>query len=470
MSIQQLEGNNYIWALKYRPTTIDELILPNNLKQRLKQIVERQQIPNLLFNGQAGIGKTSSAYVLAKEFEAKTLYINGSLNTSIDVVRQEVIQFASTKSFDNTKKIVIMDECLAEDEEVLVNTPEGIKPLALKDFELGKVYEIVSFNMNTEQIEIDKGEIISDKEDYVYEIELEDGRTIQVTEEHPFLVRQKDSTIVEKSIRDGLKEGEIIVSSQTNIEKIEEFEIKSIKPIGKKKVRNLTVYKNHTFITKNGIITHNCDRLSPNAQDSLKTVLETHSKVCSFIFLTNHKERIIEPLKSRVEIIDFIFTDKQEILSMKKQLLKRLITICEQEQVKYTKENLKKLIQKYFPDMRKILIETQKLADNDMLNKRNLMFQEETQLINLIDVIKSKNYSKLCKYVAALNMDAGNFYSWFEKQIPELIKQGMKKDYLGWLIILINKYAYESYFVADQTINIKAFLMELMTVDEKGLF
>jgi len=323
MSIQQLEGNNYIWALKYRPTTIDELILPNNLKQRLKQIVERKQIPNLLFNGQAGIGKTSSAYVLAKEFDAKTLYINGSLNTSIDVVRQEVIQFASTKSFDNTKKIVIMDEC---------------------------------------------------------------------------------------------------------------------------------------------------DRLSPNAQDSLKTVLETHSKVCSFIFLTNHKERIIEPLKSRVEIIDFIFTDKQEILSMKKQLLKRLITICEQEQVKYTKENLKKLIQKYFPDMRKILIETQKLADNDMLNKRNLMFQEETQLNNLIDVIKSKNYSKLCKYVATLNMDAGNFYSWFEKQIPELIKQGMKKDYLGWLIILINKYAYESYFVADQTINIKAFLMELMTVDEKGLF
>ena len=323
MSIQnQLEGNNYIWALKYRPKSIDKLILPQNIKDRLKIIIEKQTLPNLLLNGQAGIGKTSSAYVLAKEFNAKTLYINGSLQTSIDTVRQEIVQFASTKSFDNAKKIVIMDEF---------------------------------------------------------------------------------------------------------------------------------------------------DRMSPNAQDSLKTVLETHSKVCSFIFLTNHKERIIAPLKSRVEIIDFIFTEKKDILAMKKQLLKELLNICELEKVKYTKENLKKIIQKYFPDMRKILIEAQKMAENNELNKYSLEFAEDITFDTLIDIIHSKNYSKLCNYVASLNMDANNFYSWFEKQIPQLIKHGMKKEYIGWLIILLNKYAYESYFVTDQTINLKAFLMELMTV-EGGLF
>ena len=83
------------------------------------------------------------------------------------------------------------------------------------------------------------------------------------------------------------------------------MKIKSIKKIGRCRVINLTVHKNHTFITENGIITHNCDNIGKDAQAGFRSFLDEFSKNCSFIFTGNYKSKIIEPLLDRLENYDF---------------------------------------------------------------------------------------------------------------------------------------------------------------------
>lgn len=102
--------DNYIWGLKYRPKTVDELILPKSLKDQLIQIIKDKNVPNLLFSGTAGVGKTSVAAVITEELDAEYLYINGSVDTGIDTLRTKIRQFVTASNWDNKKKIVVWDE------------------------------------------------------------------------------------------------------------------------------------------------------------------------------------------------------------------------------------------------------------------------------------------------------------------------------------------------------------------------
>lgn len=103
-------GKSSLWVEKYRPKSVDDLILPNNYRSLFENIVKKKDLPNLLLAGSAGLGKTTSALVLANELGADSLLINASLETSIDVLRSKVTQFAMTSSFSDGKKIVILDE------------------------------------------------------------------------------------------------------------------------------------------------------------------------------------------------------------------------------------------------------------------------------------------------------------------------------------------------------------------------
>ena len=100
-----------MWAQKYRPQKIDDIILPRKVKEHIKKCISENAIPNLLFDGGAGIGKTTTAQAIAKELGHEILILNGSGNgRGIDVVRNEIISFCSTMSFDGNRKIVLIDE------------------------------------------------------------------------------------------------------------------------------------------------------------------------------------------------------------------------------------------------------------------------------------------------------------------------------------------------------------------------
>lgn len=103
-------GNSSLWVEKYRPKTVKDLILPESVKSYFEKIVAEKEIPNILLAGRAGLGKTSIAMAMCNVLGADKLYINASIENSIDTVRYKVQQFAMTSSFSDGKKIVILDE------------------------------------------------------------------------------------------------------------------------------------------------------------------------------------------------------------------------------------------------------------------------------------------------------------------------------------------------------------------------
>jgi DNA polymerase III delta prime subunit len=104
------DENEHLWCEKYRPKTISECIIPQELETQLNDLIESNQIPNLLFAGPAGIGKTTVALALANQLKADVLFINASMENGIDVLRTKIQNFASTVSFSGGVKIVILDE------------------------------------------------------------------------------------------------------------------------------------------------------------------------------------------------------------------------------------------------------------------------------------------------------------------------------------------------------------------------
>ena len=103
-------SNNFLWVEKYRPQTIDECILPVELKKTFKKIVESGELPNMLFTGSAGLGKTTIAKALCNELNLDWIMINGSEDGNIDTLRGKIKQFASTVSLQGGYKVVILDE------------------------------------------------------------------------------------------------------------------------------------------------------------------------------------------------------------------------------------------------------------------------------------------------------------------------------------------------------------------------
>ena len=100
----------FLWVEKYRPTKVDECILPSNLKQTFKEFVKQKTIPNLILSGGAGVGKTTIANAMINEIGATSMMINGSEESGIDVLRTKIKNFASTSSLEGGRKYLILDE------------------------------------------------------------------------------------------------------------------------------------------------------------------------------------------------------------------------------------------------------------------------------------------------------------------------------------------------------------------------
>lgn len=103
-------SNDFLWVEKYRPKTIAECILPTELEQTFQGIVSGGEMPNMLFTGTAGVGKTTVAKALCNELGLDWILINGSEEGNIDTLRGKIKQFASSVSLQGGYKVVILDE------------------------------------------------------------------------------------------------------------------------------------------------------------------------------------------------------------------------------------------------------------------------------------------------------------------------------------------------------------------------
>ena len=105
--------DDFLWVEKYRPQTIEECILPSDLKNTFQSFVTNGEVPNLLLCGTAGVGKTTVAKALCHELGVDSYVINGSdEGRFLDTVRNNAKQFASTVSLTSSSnhKVIIIDE------------------------------------------------------------------------------------------------------------------------------------------------------------------------------------------------------------------------------------------------------------------------------------------------------------------------------------------------------------------------
>ena len=103
-------SNNFLWVEKYRPATVADCILPQHLKTTFQSIVDNGELPNMLFSGTAGTGKTTVAKAMCKQLGLDYILINGSEEGNIDTLRGKIKQFASSVSLQGGYKVVILDE------------------------------------------------------------------------------------------------------------------------------------------------------------------------------------------------------------------------------------------------------------------------------------------------------------------------------------------------------------------------
>jgi len=208
--LKKVNESQYLWPEKYAPKIIQDMIIPDEIKRQFQTYIEDENIPNILIYGnQPGIGKSSIVNAIIDEMESDTKRLNGSgEGRGIDVFNDEIPMFAT--SYVGKKKIVFIDECLEENQEVLLGTTENPISTKLSDMGQHTKYKCISYNIDSKELENDTCEIISDKYENVFEVELEDGRKIELTETHPFIVKDKNGKISKRSIKDGLDGYEII--------------------------------------------------------------------------------------------------------------------------------------------------------------------------------------------------------------------------------------------------------------------
>jgi replication factor C small subunit len=100
-----------LWVEKWRPKTLSDFIISDKNKTIIDSFKDKKEIPNLLFTGTPGLGKTSLAKILVNDIlDCQYLYINASDENGIDTIRNKVTGFAQTKSLDGKIKVIILDE------------------------------------------------------------------------------------------------------------------------------------------------------------------------------------------------------------------------------------------------------------------------------------------------------------------------------------------------------------------------
>jgi len=106
-----MDKKDFLWTELYRPKTVDDCVLPQNLKDIFNAFVTEGEVPNLILSGSAGVGKTTIARALLEQMDRDYMFINGSLEgRNIDTLRTLIKDYASSVSFKGGRKYVILDE------------------------------------------------------------------------------------------------------------------------------------------------------------------------------------------------------------------------------------------------------------------------------------------------------------------------------------------------------------------------
>ena len=304
--------DTFLWVEQYRPKTVDECILPKTLKTQLQSYVDKQDISNLILSGGPGVGKTTAARAMLEQIGATYMFINGSEESGIDVLRTKIKNFASTVSLDGGRKYLILDEA---------------------------------------------------------------------------------------------------------------------------------------------------DYLNPQStQPALRGFIEEFHQNCGFILTCNYKNKLISPLHSRCGVVDFTIP-KSEKAGLAGQFFKRAISILQENEIKYNEKVVAELINKYFPDWRRILNELQRYSVSGEIDAGILVNLSEKSIKDLMGMMKKKEFTNVRKWVVDnIDSDPDGIF----RVVYDNLYDFMEPSSIPHVVVILGEYQYKNAFVADAEINMVACLTEIM--------
>ena len=207
------------------------------------------------------------------------------------------------------------------------------------------------------------------------------------------------------------------------------------------------------------VILDEADYLNPQStQPALRSFIEEFEKHCSFIMTCNYINRIIEPLHSRCQTIDFKI-NKEEKLNVGSNFGKRLYTILDQEKVDYDKKVVAEVLMKHFPDYRRVLNELQKYSKYGNIDSGILSQVSELDLPELMKYMKDKKFNEVRKWVVNnLDNDPQKVY----RKIYDIAEKYVQASSIPQLVLILADSQYKSAFAADHELNLVACLVEVM--------
>ena len=206
------------------------------------------------------------------------------------------------------------------------------------------------------------------------------------------------------------------------------------------------------------IIIDEADNTTNDVQLLLRAFTEEFSGNCRFIFTCNYKNKIIEPLHSRCAVVEFSITSKQKP-AIAAGFFKRLQQILELENIKFDTRVLAELINKHFPDWRRVLNECQRYSVGGEIDTGILSSFSEIKTDDLIKSLKEKNFPEVRKWVVSnLDNDSGVLL----RRVYDACYETLDGPSIAAAVLIVAKYQYQAAFVADQEINLLAALTEIM--------
>ena len=210
--------------------------------------------------------------------------------------------------------------------------------------------------------------------------------------------------------------------------------------------------------TRKVIIIDEADNTTHDVQLLLRGFIEEFHKTCSFVFTCNFKNKIIEPIHSRCSCIEFQIqkSEKPQIMA---DFFKRIQYILGEEVIPHDKKVIAELIQRFFPDWRRVLNECQRYASSGSIDTGIPSAMINTNVDKLVDFLSRKDYSNVRKWVVD-NLD--NDPNIILRNLYDSLYEKLQPSSIPAAVLIIAKYQYQIAFVADQEINLLAALTEIM--------
>ena len=207
------------------------------------------------------------------------------------------------------------------------------------------------------------------------------------------------------------------------------------------------------------LILDEADYLNPQStQPALRGFIEEFHKNCGFILTCNYKNRLIPPLHSRCSVVDFTI-QKSEKKELAEQFFQRVMNVLVVEDVKFEPKAVAEVINKFFPDWRRVLNELQRYSVSGRIDAGILVDISEVNIKELMQSMKQKEFTNVRKWIVN-NID--NDPTRLFRRLYDNLYDYMDGSSIPHVVVILGEYQYKAAFVADQEINMLACLTEIM--------